>query len=37
MAFSINTLDDVFRADMDNGSSIEDRLHAIKNLHNAGV
>ena len=37
MAFSINTLDDVFRADMDNGSSIEDRLHAIKNLHNAGI
>ena len=37
VAFSINTLDDVFRADMDNGSSIEDRLHAIKNLHNAGI
>jgi len=37
VAFSINTLDDAFRADMDNGSSIEDRLHAIEELYDAGI
>lgn len=37
VALSINTLDEDFRADMDNGSSIEDRLEAIKILHNAGI
>ena len=37
VAFSINTLDDNFRADMDKGSSINDRLHAIEKLHNVGI
>lgn len=37
VAFSINTLDETFRADMDNGSSIKDRLHAIEKLYNAGI
>ena len=37
VAFSINTLDDVFRADMDKGSSMKDRLHAIEKLHNVGI
>ena len=37
VAFSINTLDDNFRADMDKGSSIKDRLHAIEKLHNVGI
>lgn len=37
VAFSINTLDDNFRADMDKGGSIKDRLHAIEKLHNVGI
>lgn len=37
VALSINTLDDDFRADMDKGSSIKDRLHAIEKLHNVGI
>lgn len=37
VAFSINTLNDDFRADMDKGSSIADRLYAIKNLHDEGI
>ncbi len=37
VAFSVNTLDDAFRADMDTGSSIKDRLHAIEKLYNAGI
>lgn len=37
VAFSINTLNERFRADMDNGSSINERLEALKKLHNAGI
>ena len=37
VSFSINTLDDEFRADMDKGSSGADRLEAIRELHNAGI
>ncbi len=37
VAFSINTLNDAFRADMDKGSSIQDRIHAITRLHQAGI
>lgn len=37
VAFSVNTLDENFRADMDKGSSIADRLYAIKKLHDAGI
>lgn len=37
VALSINTLNEQFRADMDNGSSISDRLDALKTLHNAGI
>lgn len=37
VALSINTLNENFRADMDYGSSISDRLDALKTLHNAGI
>ncbi len=37
VAFSLNTLDEKFRKDMDNASTIENRLHAIKKLHEAGI
>lgn len=37
VALSINTLDEKFRSDMDNGSSISDRLNAIKECHDAGI
>lgn len=37
VALSINTLNEKFRADMDNGSSISDRLNAIKECHDAGI
>lgn len=37
VALSINTLSENFRATMDNGSSINERLYAIKELHNAGI
>lgn len=37
VAFSINTLDEKFRADMDNGSKICERLQAMKELYNAGI
>lgn len=37
VALSINTLNEHFRADMDKGSSINERLYAIKALHNAGI
>lgn len=37
VALSINTLSENFRAAMDNGSSINERLYAIKELHNAGI
>ena len=37
VGFSINTLDEEFRADMDNAVSIERRLAAMKKLHDEGV
>ena len=37
VGFSINTLDEGFRADMDNAVSIERRLAAMKKLHEAGI
>ena len=35
--FSINTLDENFRADMDNAVSVERRLAAMKELHENGI
>lgn len=37
VSISINTLDEKFREDMDNGSSIEDRLNTLKILHENGI
>ena len=37
VGFSINTLDEAFRSDMDNAVSIERRLAAMKALHDEGV
>lgn len=37
VGFSINTLDETFRADMDKAVSIERRLKAMKILHDEGV
>ena len=37
VGFSINTLDEAFRADMDNAVSIERRLSAMKKLHDEGI
>lgn len=37
VAVSINTLEEEFRADMDNASSILDRLKALQELHQAGI
>lgn len=37
VSWSINTLDDTFRSDMDNAVSIERRLNAMKQFHAAGV
>lgn len=37
IAFSINTLDECFRADMDHGSSIGERLQALKILYDEGI
>lgn len=37
VGFSINTLDESFRADMDRAVSIERRLNAMKALHDAGI
>jgi len=37
VGFSINTLDESFRADMDKAVSIERRLAAMKTLHDAGI
>ena len=37
VAFSINTLDEHFRGDMDRASSVEERLAAMGELHNAGI
>lgn len=37
VAFSINTLDEKFRQDMDEAASIERRLQALKQVHEAGL
>lgn len=37
VAISINTLHEDFRADMDKGSSLQERLRALKELHEAGI
>ena len=37
VSFSINTLDEAFRKDMDNASSIKERLKAMTELHHAGI
>ena len=37
VGFSINTLDESFRADMDKAVTIERRLAAMKALHDAGI
>lgn len=37
VSFSINTLNESFRKDMDRGSTIEERLTAMESLHNAGI
>lgn len=37
VGFSINTLDEAFRRDMDRAVSIERRLAAMKTLHDAGI
>ncbi len=37
VSFSINTLDEAFKDDMDRGVSIERRLAAMKQLHDAGI
>ncbi|WP_300757910.1 radical SAM mobile pair protein B [uncultured Brachyspira sp.] len=37
VSWSINTLDENFRADMDNAVSIERRLKAMKEFYNAGI
>ncbi len=37
VSWSINTLDEKFRADMDSASTIEQRINAMKVFHNAGI
>lgn len=37
VGFSINTLDEAFKDDMDKAVSIERRIAAMKRLHNAGI
>ncbi|MEE0858436.1 MAG: radical SAM protein [Acutalibacteraceae bacterium] len=37
VSMSVNTLDENFRDDMDNASSITDRLETLKELHNNGI
>lgn len=37
VSVSINTLDENFKNDMDNASSIIDRLYTLKELHNHGI
>lgn len=37
VSISINTTDENFRKDMDNASSIADRIHTLKTLHNEGI
>lgn len=37
VSMSINTLDENFKSDMDNASSIQERLHTLKQLHDNGI
>ncbi len=37
VSISINTLDEAFRKDMDNASSIQERLDTLKELHENGI
>ena len=37
VSMSINTLDENFKNDMDNASSIKERLNTLKELHNNGI
>lgn len=37
VCMSVNTLDEDFRNDMDNASSIKDRLNTLKTLHESGI
>lgn len=37
VALSINTLDEGFKSDMDNASTIEERIKALETLHNKGI
>ena len=37
VCMSINTLDEKFRNDMDNASTIKERMEALKELHNNGI
>ena len=37
VSMSINTLDERFKTDMDNASSIKDRLNTLKELHDNGI
>lgn len=37
LCMSINTLDEDFRRDMDNASTIKERLNTLKELHNNGI
>ena len=37
VALSVNTLDEGFRADMDNASSVRERLETLKTLHENGI
>ena len=37
VSISINTLDENFKDDMDNASSINERLDTLKQLHNSGI
>lgn len=37
VAFSVNTLDEVFRADMDKAATISERLEAMQILHSNGI
>ncbi len=37
VSMSVNTLDESFKNDMDNASSIQERLNVLKELHNNGI
>lgn len=37
VSMSVNTLDERFKDDMDNASSIKDRLNTLEQLHNQGI